>query len=784
MADSSRKDARAPTLIVTGGPLAGTVLPLDLAPSEKLLGSGPGCHLRLAPEHVAEVHARVVWDAGGLRVSDAGSAAGTFVNSVKVGADHPLRPGDRISLGAPGAEGSVELLVGAPAEVSEAAPAPSAPPPAPGPPAPAGPPTAAAAAPQPTAPAAHRKPARGDYTSELPSIAGDRVHEPVALPPPAAEPAGRRRAVWAGVPRPVVLAIAAAALTGGGFLALRRATTPPPVVLSVVPPKAEPGLAVTLNGTGFDSTLEGNTVRFGDQSAQVTSASPTQLNVTVPEGLEDRVPADVPVGVESRGGRSNTLFFRVYRRPRILALEPEVALPGREVVLRGRNLSGDAVTVRMGEWTASVKDAGPTELRAVVPEMPLVEGRSVPVTVQVDGDMGPPVNLFLGHLPLVTALVPGRGRAGDRLTVRGYGFEPGSVVTVGGQRALLLKASERELSVVVPAMPLPSGLLQAPVVVKAGGAASAGPAVFGFMGPSGPTFIPRYFAALVPGDDASEHAFVANELGPVLLLTGKADAPSTGERAARAAAALNALFESAARPVSFELREAPAPAVAVSGRPQVLLTATPEDAAGYAKPWDASVKPRRVAPRMVAAYWAALLQDHAALFIQGQRPIRVVELSPRGKVLVDLYAEAARRGRPGAGVPAGLVSPVPPKLARDLRDLALLLPAEGESAAGAAVAGRWEGTMEDSGGTRPIQVQFRLEGSRLKGSLTTRAGGLAMDVPLDEIAYQRGVLSFLLKSGGSPRRFQGNVYGAQIAGTIETVGGRQAPGRFSLKYVE
>ena len=65
---------------------------------------------------------------------------------------------------------------------------------------------------------------------------------------------------------------------------------------------------------------------------------------------------------------------------------------------------------------------------------------------------------------------------------------------------------------------------------------------------------------------------------------------------------------------------------------------------------------------------------YAALFIQRQRPLRMVELSPRGKVLLDLFAEADRRSGAAAGVPMSLVRPLAPSLARSFREMALVLP--------------------------------------------------------------------------------------------------------------
>jgi hypothetical protein len=197
------------------------------------------------------------------------------------------------------------------------------------------------------------------------------------------------------------------------------------------------------------------------------------------------------------------------------------------------------------------------------------------------------------------------------------------------------------------------------------------------------------------------------------------------------------------------------------------------------------MKGQRTTPRALSGFWAALLQDQLTLFVQHQRPSRVLELSPRGKALVDLYAEAERRVGAASGVPAALVNPPSPAQTRAFREMALMLPA-GPSSAAAAVTGRWEGMMEETGtGERPIKLRLRLEGGRLAGSLGTQAGAVGMEVPLESLSYEKGVLSFVLTSGGSPRLFRGNLQGSTITGTIQrSATDKQTIGRFSLRYVE
>jgi hypothetical protein len=161
----------------------------------------------------------------------------------------------------------------------------------------------------------------------------------------------------------------------------------------------------------------------------------------------------------------------------------------------------------------------------------------------------------------------------------------------------------------------------------------------------------------------------------------------------------------------------------------------------------------------------------------------VLELSPRGKALMDLYSESERKIGAGSGVPTSLVSPPTRSLAKAVREMALALP-RGGAVAAATVVGSWSGTLEESGSPRrAVRLQLRLDGNRLIGNMTTNAGGLDMNASLTDVKFAGGVLSFTLAGGQAPRRFQGRVNGTQIDGTIQAGAGTPT-GRISLRYLE
>jgi hypothetical protein len=412
-------------------------------------------------------------------------------------------------------------------------------------------------------------------------------------------------------------------------------------------------------------------------------------------------------------------------------------------------------------------------------------GRGVAVNISVGSDIAKPATLFVGQLPYLLESVPKRGSAGDRVVLKGRGFDldpQANYVTFGSRPALVLQATATELTVTVPGA---AGQSQEdlPVVIRAKGRASTSPLSFTLQRPSLGTYTPRYFPEPVVEHPGHDHAFVACELGPVLLLSSKADAASTAERAAKVSAALNTLAERT-NPVVFETREGP-PGVGVAGSSDLLVAVTPEDAAAYGEPWSTAGASRPPSPQRLAAYWTAFLQDQRLLFFQKDRPVKLLEISSRAKVLSDLYAEATRRSGPGQGVPASLPGTLTPQIVRGLRDLALLLPGEGAEggASARAVEGLWQGMLQEDGvPEKPVSVRLRIEGTRLAGTLTTKVGKVAMDVPLRDVSYGKGVLKFTLVLGGTPRVFNGALQGDTLSGTIQGSGTAAPAGRFTLKY--
>ena len=557
----------------------------------------------------------------------------------------------------------------------------------------------------------------------------------------------------------------------------------PPEVASVTPDRVEAGQTVKLAGKHFARDAAANTVLFGPAKAEVTAASATELEVVVPSGAKARV----GVVVQTKQGRSKPVTVTVQASAKVAGLEPDVAAAGQVVLVRGEGFEGQALTAQVGGVPATAVEATAEGARVTIPVVPLPEGSKTSLTLKVGASSPKSFDLYLGRLPLVIAVTPPRGMVGDRVVLKGRGFRPepqANSVTFGGQAALVLSATATELAVVAPPPPLGDVQPELPIVVAVGGQPSAGTAAFVLVRGATSGFVPRFFASPVSEYPGEPLAFVSTELAPVLLLGGAGDSRSTADRAAKVAAALNALVSGAAsRPPVFELRERPQPAVAVVGEVTPFLVPTPEDAAAYSKNWETGRGAgRRVSTSAVAGHWAALLQDYMGLFLYRQRPLKMAAITPRGKVLTEIYAESNRRSPGGTGVPSSLVLPAPASMAAGLRQLALVVSSEAGRAA-VAVEGRWDGTMEHPEfGTRRFDLQVRSEGGRLTGILTTWRGKVEVRAPVRDVGFDRGNVRFTADQQGTAYHFKGTLEGNTVTGTIERAG--KSPAKFTLQFVE
>ncbi|MCG2803808.1 MAG: FHA domain-containing protein [Cellulomonas sp.] len=94
----ARSKSAGPTrIVVTEGPLRGTIVPLGSA--AVLIGRSPGCTLVLDDDYSSSRHARLFLEGDQWFVEDLGSTNGTYLGEQRVTAPLPLTTGTPVRIG-------------------------------------------------------------------------------------------------------------------------------------------------------------------------------------------------------------------------------------------------------------------------------------------------------------------------------------------------------------------------------------------------------------------------------------------------------------------------------------------------------------------------------------------------------------------------------------------------------------------------------------------------------------------------------------------------------------
>jgi hypothetical protein len=630
-----------------------------------------------------------------------------------------------------------------------------------------------------------------------PAPAGAARPAPSRRPGPSARP-GRRprygRAEWL---RPVGLGAAACVVLGALAIAAWQLFGGGVRLEGVEPARLRVGQRATLTGSGFATDPAGNSVLFDEREARVLQASPTRLEVEVPEAVaESGTERRVSVVVKRGRRASSAVEIAVFQGPRLHGISPEAALPGEEVALAGAGW-GPGATVRFGEATAQLNDVQATRIRAIVPEGAGLPGTPAPVVVTVGGVESNPAPFIVGHLPVVSSVSPATASPGEIVDVAGRGFQADLLrndVRVGGVPALVLSGTGDAMKVVVPRVGPgdPARVLE----VRVPGSDSVGQATLQVAAPADPVefhFVPEPFAA-VPGRG---HAVLSTGLGPAFVLAA-AGGKSAAARAVEAAGRLNAAAQPLRTTVGLTIEARgldSSPVIGLAGRPEPLLEVAEEDAAAYNEDWTGlHGRGGPVTRGRLARWWEALGRDLVLLTVRGERPQFAAALAPEGRVLVQVFEAAQRTGR--TGVPRQVVDEARPPLRDGLRLLALRVPASVTAPVGVVAAvglpaatptpapprlqleGTWGGSQLEQGQRQYISVAFQRGG----GSISYE-GGITLTVPLLTLEQvRRDQVAFSVQIRGGVRHYSGKWDGEAITGSIATdAAGRSVVASFELR---
>ncbi len=141
-------------------------------------------------------------------------------------------------------------------------------------------------------------------------------------------------------------------------------------ILNFTPKSGPVGTAVTISGTGFSATANQNTVKFNGTTATVTSATTTQLVVTVPTGATTG-PISITVGLASA---TSTTSFSVTTSatqgaPTITSFTPTIGMLGTPITINGANFEATPADnwVHFNTALADVASATTSVLTTAVP---------------------------------------------------------------------------------------------------------------------------------------------------------------------------------------------------------------------------------------------------------------------------------------------------------------------------------------------------------------------------------------------------------------------------------
>jgi hypothetical protein len=149
----------------------------------------------------------------------------------------------------------------------------------------------------------------------------------------------------------------------------------PPTITSFSPSSGIVGSNVTINGTGFNTAIAGNIVKFLDKIAIVTAATATSITVTVPEGAST---GKITVEISGQIATSSTDFNIV---PTISGISPATGAIGSSVIITGTGFSSTIANniVKFNDKAAAITNATVSSLTVVVPDGALSGKLSVTV---------------------------------------------------------------------------------------------------------------------------------------------------------------------------------------------------------------------------------------------------------------------------------------------------------------------------------------------------------------------------------------------------------------------
>jgi hypothetical protein len=203
-------------------------------------------------------------------------------------------------------------------------------------------------------------------------------------------------------------------------------------ILSIIPSQGEPGMTVTLSGTGFS---EKAMVFLGSAELPARLIAPKQLSFEIPRLATGLYALFVK---NDDGSTSRTLEFSILPvKPVAVSLSPDVVpvcsmVGSRDVTVNGRNFQEGAQVLFDGGAIRSRY----LSAEAITFSVPAVKGGMHQVQVRNPEDThSTPLALLVDNRPEIVAITPGADFVNYyELVIDGRNFLQGSTVVVDGRR--------------------------------------------------------------------------------------------------------------------------------------------------------------------------------------------------------------------------------------------------------------------------------------------------------------------------------------------------------------
>jgi hypothetical protein len=254
-----------------------------------------------------------------------------------------------------------------------------------------------------------------------------------------------------------------------------------PSIVSFTPVSSLPGASVTISGTNFSPTLADNQVSFNGVASTVTSATATELVVTVPESATT---GKITVRVNGSTATSSADFTVL--QTTLAGFSPESGTSGTTVVISGANFSPTLSEniVKFNGVVASVSAGSTGELVVAVPET-ATTGK---VSVTVNGKTATSSADFIVLQTTIAGFSPESGTHGAQVIITGTNFSINAaenIVAFNGVAATVSAATSTQLTASVPA-----GATSGKITVTINGKTTTSAATFTVPAPAITSYFP------------------------------------------------------------------------------------------------------------------------------------------------------------------------------------------------------------------------------------------------------------------------------------------------------